>query len=247
MPSCRRPAGRAHIRPPGPTRHPRPTRATRCASSLTPAAQRQSGHRPRFGRLHELRHHVRDGRHDRLHAGERRDHATVHDPALQRRSDAYAGQTINVDLFDIGDVGGGAAYVGLQEPDGATWATANSMTDLGASLAGANPPSGGGTVTSLGTWPGSGGGSCTRASRPQAPVVAPSTRASGCRCRSRSPRRSRAGWHHLRTANCYWNLVYDVSSAAIAGDTFSVEVGLRRQPGPPAALASRRRLPHSEL
>ena len=31
---------------------------------------------------------------------------------------AYAGQTINVDLFDVGDVGGGAAYVGLRQPDG---------------------------------------------------------------------------------------------------------------------------------
>ena len=72
---------------------------------------------------------------------------------------AYAGQTINVDLFDVGDVGGGAAYVGLQEPDG-SWATANSITDLGASLGGASPPGGGGNVSAA--WP---GGGCATAVR----------------------------------------------------------------------------------
>ena len=35
---------------------------------------------------------------------------------------------------------------------------------------------------------------------------------------------------HLRTANCYWNLVYDVSAAATAGDTFGVEVGFDGSP-----------------
>ena len=73
---------------------------------------------------------------------------------------AYAGETINVDLFDIGDVGGGAAYVGLQQPNGVTWATANSVIDLGASLAGRAHPVAA-VPSSLGTWPGSGGGSCT--------------------------------------------------------------------------------------
>ena len=48
---------------------------------------------------------------------------------------AYSGQTIDIDLFDPGDVSGGASYVGLQAPDG-TWASVNSMTDLGASLGG---------------------------------------------------------------------------------------------------------------
>ncbi len=146
---------------------------------------------------------------------------------------AYAGETINVDLFDIGDVGGGAAYVGLQEPDGVTWATANSVIDLGASLAGANPPSGGGTVTPLGTWPGSGGGSCTGCFQTagsgggaiyqgqwvqmQIQIPASFTGPGGVTCTT-------------TPANCYWNLVYDVSAAAVAGDTFGVEVGFDGSP-----------------
>ena len=52
-----------------------------------------------------------------------------------------AGQTIDVDLFDIGDVGGGAAYVGLQAPDGSL-DVRQQFTDLGASLGGASPPGG---------------------------------------------------------------------------------------------------------
>ena len=49
---------------------------------------------------------------------------------------SYAGQTINVDLFDIGDVGGGAAYVAIQAPGQAagsfaTVASGSTMTDLG--------------------------------------------------------------------------------------------------------------------
>ena len=35
---------------------------------------------------------------------------------------------------------------------------------------------------------------------------------------------------HDTPSNCYWNLVYDVSSAAVAGDTFSVEVGFDGSP-----------------
>ncbi|HUZ68924.1 MAG TPA: pilus assembly protein TadG-related protein [Candidatus Saccharimonadales bacterium] len=149
---------------------------------------------------------------------------------------AYAGQTINVDLFDIGDVGGGPAYVGLQQPDGTTWATANSVTDLGASLAGASPPSGGGAVTTLGTWPGSGGGSCTGCFQTagggggaiyqgqwvqmQIQIPASFTGLGGFVCSSVGPPDPR----------CYWNLVYDVSSSAVAGDTFGVEVGFGGSP-----------------
>jgi len=144
---------------------------------------------------------------------------------------AYAGQTINVDLFDIGDVGGGPAYVGLQQPDGTTWATANSVTDLGASLAGASPPSGGGAVPALGTWPGSGGGSCTGCFQTagggggaiyngqwvqmQIQIPASFTGPGGVACGA---------------SNCFWNLVYDVSSSAVAGDTFGVEVGFDGSP-----------------
>jgi hypothetical protein len=146
---------------------------------------------------------------------------------------AYAGETIDVDLFDVGDVGGGAAYVGLRMPDGATWATANSMTDLGADLAGTSPPSSGGTVSSLGNWPnggascsacyqtaGSGGGAIYQGQWVQIQIQIPSggfTGPGGVSCATATP-------------TCYWSLVYDVASNAVAGDTFSVEVGFDGSP-----------------
>jgi hypothetical protein len=142
---------------------------------------------------------------------------------------AYAGQTINVDLFDVGDVGGGAAYVGLQEPDGVTWANANSMTNLGASLGGANPPGGGSTVPSA--WPsgscnacyqtaGSGGGAIYNGQWIQIQIQIPPsfTAPGGVACTTSG------------TSNCYWNLVYNVNASATAGDTFAVEVGFSGSP-----------------
>ncbi len=145
---------------------------------------------------------------------------------------AYAGETINVDLFDVGDVGSGAAYVGLREPDGVTWATANSMTDLGADLAGSTPPSGSANVSSLGSWPAggscgacyqtaySGGGAIYQGQWVQIQVQVPAsfTGPGGVACTTSG------------TSNCYWSLVYDVASNATAGDTFSVEVGFSGSP-----------------
>jgi hypothetical protein len=147
---------------------------------------------------------------------------------------AYAGQTINVDLFDVGDVGGGAAYVGLREPDGTTWASANSITDLGADLAGSSPPSGGGNVNAIsGGWPvggaactacyqtaGSGGGAIYQGQWVQIQITIPAsfTAPGGVACTTTG------------TSNCYWSLVYDVASSAVAGDTFSVEVGFDGSP-----------------
>ena len=142
---------------------------------------------------------------------------------------AYAGQTINVDLFDVGDVGGGAAYVGLQKPDG-TWATANSITDLGASLGGASPPSGGSNVTAA--WPGGGcatacyqtaaggGGAIYNGQwiRLQIQIPASFTGPGGVACTTTG------------TSNCYWKMVYNVNASAVAGDTFSVEVGFSGSP-----------------
>ncbi len=128
---------------------------------------------------------------------------------------AYSGQTIEVDLFDVGDVGGGAAYVGLQAPDG-TWTNVNSITDLGASLGGASPPGGPATVTPA--WPvagcstacyqtaGSGGGAIYNGQWIQLQMTVTST------------------------ATGYYNLVYNVNPAAVAGDTFAVEVGFSGSP-----------------
>jgi len=134
---------------------------------------------------------------------------------------SYAGQVINVDLFDIGDVNGGAAYVGLREPDGVTWAPAVSMTDLGASLAGANPPGGGSNVASLGTWPGSGGGSCTACFQTAGSGGGAIYQGQWVQIQMQVPQSFTAG---------YWSLVYDVSPSATAGDTFSVEVGFNGTP-----------------
>ena len=127
---------------------------------------------------------------------------------------AYAGQTINVDLFDPGDVNGGNAYMGLQAPDG-TWATVNSITDLGASLGGASPPSAGGAVPVA--WPSAG---CTTACF--------QTADSGGVIYN-------GQWLQLQmtvtsAATGYYNLVYNVGSGATAADTFAVEVGFSGSP-----------------
>jgi hypothetical protein len=134
---------------------------------------------------------------------------------------SYAGQTIYVDLFDIGDVGGGAAYVAIQRPGQAagsyaTVASGSSITDVGDSLTSggtstvsegwstAEPStcacfqtalSGGGTAIYNGQWV-------------QIPLVVP------------------AGL----TAGTYWNLVYSVTPGTVAGDTFAVQVGFNGTP-----------------
>lgn len=128
---------------------------------------------------------------------------------------AYAGQTIDVDLFDPGDVNGGAAYMGLQAPDG-TWTTVNSITDLGASLAGASPPSGGGSVPVA--WP---SGGCSTA------CFQTATSSGGVIYNGQ--------WLQLQmtvtsAATGYYNLVYSVGSTATAADTFAVEVGFSGSP-----------------
>jgi hypothetical protein len=134
---------------------------------------------------------------------------------------SYAGQVIDIDLFDVGDVGGGPAYVGLREPDGTTWAPAVSMTDLGASLGGASPPGGGPNVPSLGTWPGSGGGSCSACFQTAGSGGGAIYQGQWVQIQMQVPQTFTAG---------YWTLVYKVASTAVAGDTFSVEVGFNGTP-----------------
>ncbi len=134
---------------------------------------------------------------------------------------SYAGQVIDIDLYDLGDVGGGAAYVGLREPDGTTWAPAVSMTDLGASLGGASPPGGGTNVSSLGTWPGTGGGSCTACFQTAGSGGGAIYQGQWVQIQMQVPQTFTAG---------YWSLVYDVAASATAGDTFSVEVGFNGTP-----------------
>ena len=128
---------------------------------------------------------------------------------------AYAGQTIDVDLFDPGDVNGGAAYMGLQAPDG-TWTTVNSITDLGASLGGASPPGGGSNVSAA--WP---VGGCSTA------CFQTATSSGGVIYNGQ--------WLQLQmtvtsSATGYYSLVYDVGANATAADTFAVEVGFSGSP-----------------
>jgi hypothetical protein len=133
---------------------------------------------------------------------------------------AYAGQTIEVDIFDIGDVGGGNAYVGIQEPNDGPFADATSIVDLGNSL-------GTGGAAGVGSaWPNS---SCN-----SSPLVdACFQTASG----SGGTAIYNGQWVQLQiyvppsyaTAG-YWDLVYQVASDATAGDTFAVQVGFLGAP-----------------
>jgi Flp pilus assembly protein TadG len=130
---------------------------------------------------------------------------------------AYAGQTINIDLFDPGDVSGGNSYVGLQAPDG-TWASVNSITDVGASLGGGSPPTGASNVSVA--WP---SGGCSSA------CFQTETAALG------GTAIYNGQWIQLQmtvtsSATGYYNLVYNVNAAATASDTFSVEVGFSGSP-----------------
>jgi hypothetical protein len=130
---------------------------------------------------------------------------------------AYSGQTIDIDLFDPGDVSGGASYVGLQAPDG-TWASVNSMTDLGASLGGGSPPTGGSNVSVA--WPS--GGCTTACFQTETPAGGGTAIYNG-------------QWIQLQmtvtsSATGYYNLVYNVNAAATAADTFAVEVGFSGSP-----------------
>jgi len=135
---------------------------------------------------------------------------------------SYANQTIDVDIFDIGDVAfqsghAGAAYVGIQEPGGTTFASAT-MTAIGNSLGSE------GSATVSPAW---GNGSCGGA---------------GSACFQTSTSTGTAlyngQWVQLQITvpstvadwSDYWDLVYYVSPYAEAGDTFSVQVGFNGSP-----------------
>jgi hypothetical protein len=105
----------------------------------------------------------------------------------------------------------------LENPDG-TWATVNSITDLGASLGGASPPGGGGGGNVSAAWP---GGGCTTACYQTAG--------------SSGGAIYNGQWIQLQLtvsspATGYYSLAYNVNAAAVAGDTFAVEVGFSGSP-----------------
>ena len=161
---------------------------------------------------------------------------------------AYAGQTITVDLFDVGDVGGGAAFVGFVPPnadggtctpithtDFATMPTGYSVQDLGTSLssntygsqanastssASGNPDVGGTTSDAAMQTAASGGGSSLwNGQWLQFEISVPDTYTLPSGCTTNPD-----------NTDCYWNLAYSVGSTATAGDTFSIFAGFSGTP-----------------
>jgi Flp pilus assembly protein TadG len=144
---------------------------------------------------------------------------------------AYAGHTIDVDIFDIGDVSNstaGGAWVGIQQPD-LTWGqfpTGVTMTNLGTSLtAGGNTPvasnwAGTPTPGAVFQTASATGGAIYNGQWVRIQISVPSTFAQAANC----PNGSANCW------NDYWNLVYDVGPQTTSGDTFAVDVGFAGSP-----------------
>jgi Flp pilus assembly protein TadG len=133
---------------------------------------------------------------------------------------SYANQTIDVYVFDPGDVNyqsghQGSAYMGIQEPDG-TWAPA-SIFSIGNSIG-----SGGGTGPVGSAWPtiacGS-GKACFQTATASGSIY----NGQWLKLEINVPS-SVSNW------SAYWNLVYYVSPYAQAGDTFAVQVGFAGSP-----------------
>ncbi|MGD0834809.1 MAG: pilus assembly protein TadG-related protein [Candidatus Dormibacteria bacterium] len=153
---------------------------------------------------------------------------------LFRLDPSYAGHTIDVDIFDIGDVSNttaGGAWVGVQQPDtgwGQFPSGVTTMTNLGTSL-----NEDGATYAVSANWEGTAtphsavfqtanatGGAIYNGQWVQVQISVPSTFADAAACSGGS-------------SNCwndYWNLVYDVGPQTISGDTFAVEVGFAGSP-----------------
>jgi Flp pilus assembly protein TadG len=133
---------------------------------------------------------------------------------------SYASQTIDVYVFDPGDVNyqsghQGSAYMGIQEPGG-TWAPA-SISSIGNSIG-----SGGGTGPVASAWPTAACGS--------GEACFQTATASGSIYNGQWLRLQIAVPSTVSNWNAYWNLVYYVSPYAQAGDTFAVQVGFAGSP-----------------
>jgi hypothetical protein len=127
---------------------------------------------------------------------------------------SYAGRTIDVNIFDVGDVSGGNAYVGIQQPDGtkATGSLRNLGTSVGQGGNGFVQQNWNGNLTSCST--------CF-----QTYSVASGNVFNGqwVRVQIRVP-------STYTDSTGYWSLEYLVSTTATAGDTFSVQVGSAGSP-----------------
>ena len=128
---------------------------------------------------------------------------------------SYAGRTINVDIFDIGDVSGGNAYVGIEQPDG-TMAT-GSLRNLGTSVG----QNGNGTVPK--NWNGDTGTSCTTCFQTYSTVNGNAYNGQWVQVQIQVP-------STYTDSTGYWSLEYLVGAGATAGDTFSVQVGSAGSP-----------------
>ena len=128
---------------------------------------------------------------------------------------AYANHTIDVDLFDPGDITANGcttncAAMGIMQPDG-SWATAASITDLGTSIRSGNTSS-----------------------------VNPDTAecSSACFTTANSGVLYNGQWIQVQVqvpanytdSTGYWDLVYSVAKGVQAGDTFSVQVSSAGSP-----------------
>lgn len=143
----------------------------------------------------------------------------------------YAGATVDVDIFDPGDVGGGPAYMAIQQPDGSL-ASAAGITDVGNTLGS------GGTTTVLpaSPWPVN-GASCSACFQTanssgnaiyngqwvQLQVSVPTTLNTGAGS-------SCAGLSQAQCWSKYWTLEYEVSPNVHSDDTFAVAVSYAGSP-----------------
>jgi hypothetical protein len=161
---------------------------------------------------------------------------------------AYAGQTITVDLFDVGDVGGGAAFVGFVPPNAAggtctalssgnfaSMPAGYSIQDMGTSMssdtygsqanastsvASGNPDVGGKVTDAVIQTAASGGGSSLwNGQWLQFEIAVPPSYTLPAGCATNPD-----------NTDCYWNLAYSVGKTATAGDTFSIFAGFSGTP-----------------
>jgi hypothetical protein len=152
---------------------------------------------------------------------------------------AYAGKTITVNIFNPGVGGGGNAYVGILQPGYTSGSTtyptqfaslAKSVTDLGTSLG-----AGGATTVAVNCGPNLQGYTCgTSAASIQTGTTACIPGISPCENYS-GDAIYRGSWLEFNiavpnnynpssTTNSFWDLYYQVSSTAYAGNTITVEV-----------------------
>ena len=144
----------------------------------------------------------------------------------------YAGATIDVNIFDPGDVGGGPAYMAIVQPDGSL-ASAGGITDTGNTLGSGGTAS----VPAASPWPvdgaacsacfqtaNSSGGAIYNGQWVQVHVTVPTA------LNVTSPGSACATLTQDRCWSRYWTLEYEVSPNVHSDDTFAVSVSYAGSP-----------------